>query len=331
MHTRVGISVIGAIASLFVATLPGPSAGAPLAASSPGPEGMAATELTRPAAASGLAGTGDPRLSPAQVSPARVSPSQATPSQPSPSQASQARTPGEILEAAFVNRYSIDLVTQIELVMRGRRGQERGRTIAAVTKVVDGRVYSIGRLLSPEYLRGMTVLMMENDDRGQDAFVFMPSLDKVRRITTAQRSDAFFGSDLTYEDIEQQRADDFEIDAMEAEHLDGEPVYKILARPARPQNYARVDFTVAQSDGALLKIQYSKRNAEHPYRVLRALREHMINLGGHVLPTQIRVENTSRGTHTEVRLTQMSIDLEIPTRIFSVRTLESRAPLPRVR
>jgi len=321
MHTRVGISVIGAIASLFVATLPGPSAGAPLVASSPGPEGMAATELTRPAAASGLAGTDDSRLSP----------SQAPPSQASPSQASQARTPGEILEAAFVNRYSIDLVTQIELVMRGRRGQERGRTIAAVTKVVDGRVYSIGRLLSPEYLRGMTVLMMENDDRGQDAFVFMPSLDKVRRITTAQRSDAFFGSDLTYEDIEQQRADDFEIDAMEAEHLDGEPVYKIRARPARPQNYARVDFTVAQSDGALLKIQYSKRNAEHPYRVLRALREHMINLGGHVLPTQIRVENTSRGTHTEVRLTQMSIDLEIPTRIFSVRTLESRAPLPRVR
>jgi hypothetical protein len=308
MHPRFAISAIGAIASLFVATFPGLSAGAPSVASSPGPEGMAATELTRPAAASGLAGTGDPRLSP-----------------------SQARTPGEILEAAFVNRYSIDLVTQIELVMRGRRGQERGRTIAAVTKVVDGRVYSIGRLLSPEYLRGMTILMMETEDRGQDAFVFMPSLDKVRRITTAQRSDAFFGSDLTYEDIEQQRAEDFEIDAMEAEHLDGEPVYKIRARPARPENYARVDFTVAQSDGALLKIQYSKRNAEHPYRVLRALREHMINLGGHVLPTQIRVENTSRGTHTEVRLTQMSIDLEIPTRIFSVRTLESRAPLPRVR
>ena len=331
MHTRVGISVIGAIASLFVATPPGPSAGAPLVASSPGPEGMAATELTRPAAASGLAGTGDSRLSPSQVSPTQPSPSQAPPPQPSPSQASQARTPGEILEAAFVNRYSIDLVTQIELVMRSRRGQERGRTIAAVTKVVDGRVYSIGRLLSPEYLRGMTVLMMETEDRGQDAFVFMPSLDKVRRITTAQRSDAFFGSDLTYEDVEQQRAADFEIDAMEAEHLGGEPVYKIRARPARPENYARVDFTVAQSDGALLKIQYSKRNAEHPYRVLRALREHMINLGGHVLPTLIRVDNTSRGTHTEVRLTQMSIDLEIPTRIFSVRTLESRAPLPRVR
>ena len=326
MHTRVGISVIGAIASLFVATLPGLSAGAPSVASSPGSEGMAATELTRPAAASGLAGTGDPRLSPSLASPA-----QAPPSQPSPSQASQVRTPGEILEAAFVNRYSIDLVTQIELVMRGRRGKERGRTIAAVTKVVDGRVYSIGRLLSPEYLRGMTVLMMETEDRGQDAFVFMPSLDKVRRITTAQRSDAFFGSDLTYEDIEQQRAADFEIDAMEAEHLGGEPVYKIRARPARPENYARVDFTVAQSDGALLKIQYSKRNAEDPYRVLRALREHMIDLGGHVLPTQIRVDNTSRGTHTEVRLTQMSIDLEIPTRIFSVRTLESRAPLPRVR
>jgi hypothetical protein len=242
-----------------------------------------------------------------------------------------ALSPGEVLEAAFVNRYSVDLVTQIELVMRDGRNRERRRTIAAVTKVVDGRVYSIGRLLSPEYLRDMTVLMMESENREQDAFVFMPSLDKVRRITTAQRSDAFFGSDITYEDIEQQRAEDFEFDGMEIGRLGEESVYRIQARPARVDNYARAVFTVAQSDFALLEILYYKRSAEAPYRIIRASREHMTVLDGHVLPTRIHVENTMRGTQTDVLLTKMRTDLEIPTRIFSVRTLESRAPLPRAR
>ena len=35
-----------------------------------------------------------------------------------------------------------------------------------------------------------------------------------------------------------------------------------------------------------------------------------------------------RGTHTEVQLSDLDIELEIPNRIFSVRTLESKAPLP---
>jgi hypothetical protein len=236
-----------------------------------------------------------------------------------------------ILESAFVNRYSIDLVAQIELVMHGRGGQTRARTIRAATKVIDGRVYSIGRLLSPEYLRDMTILMIETEDRGQDAFIFMPSLDKVRRITTAQRSDAFFGSDVTYEDIEQQRADDFEFDSLEEIDHDGERAYVVHARPARKGNYARAVFTIAKADSALLGVDYYKRNAEEPYRVIEAPRAEMVRMGDHILPTHLSVENRVRGTRTEVYLEKMSVDVDIPRRVFSVRTLESRAPLPRVR
>ena len=240
-------------------------------------------------------------------------------------------SPAVILEAAFVNRYSVDMVTRIELIMHGRRGQQRERTLAAATKVVDGRVYSIGRLLSPEYLRDMTVLMMETHDRGQDAFVFMPSLDKVRRISTAQRSDAFFGSDVTYEDIEQQRADEFEFDSMEEGLLEGEPIYRIHTRPARGGNYARAIFTVARKDHALLNVQYFKRDTDDPYRVIDAPRKDMVVLDGHVLPTRISVENRMRGTRTDVLMTKMSTEIKIPNRIFSVRTLEARSPIPQVR
>ena len=178
----------------------------------------------------------------------------------------------------------MDLVTRIELLMHGRGSQKRARTIAAVTKVIAGRVFSIGRLLSPEYLRDMTVLMMENESRGQDAFIFMPSLDKVRRITTAQRSDAFFGSDVTYEDIEQQRADDFEIDSLEEIQHNGELAYRIGARPARRGNYARVVFVVAKADNAMLESGYYKRGADEPYRVIESPRSGMVQMGGHILP-----------------------------------------------
>jgi hypothetical protein len=234
----------------------------------------------------------------------------------------------KILREAFVNRYAVDLVSHIELVMRNRSGQERRRSLNAVSKVVDGRVHSIGRLLSPEYLRGMAVLMMEADDRSQDAFIFMPSLDKVRRITTAQRGDAFFGTDVTYEDVEQQRVDEFRLRGMKAVEYRGEAAYEIQAEPLRRYNYERALFTIAQSDAAILQVLYYKRKATDPYRVIESPREHMVSMGEHVLPTRLRVENRMRGTSTDVFFTDLRADVPIRTRLFSVRTLESQSPLP---
>ena len=250
------------------------------------------------------------------------------PAAPRADAASTAPAPEEVLDAAFANRYKVDLVTTIELVMHGRGGQQRQRTIEAVTKVIDGKVNSIGRLVEPEYLRGMTVLMMETENRGQNAFVFMPSLNRVRRITTAQRGDAFFGSDVTYEDIEQQYVDEFDFDGIEEGELNGEAVYQVHVRPNRRYNYARATFTIAQTDSAILQTRYYKRGTDEPYRVIAAPRAHMVDLAGHVLPTRLKVENRMRGTHTEVQLSNLDIELEIPNRIFSVRTLEQERPLP---
>ncbi|MFP6641363.1 MAG: outer membrane lipoprotein-sorting protein [Myxococcota bacterium] len=233
-----------------------------------------------------------------------------------------------VLDAAFVNRYEVDLTTRIDLTIHGRSGQQRHRTLRAVTKVIDNRVHSLGRITSPEHLRGMTVMMMEAENRGHDAFLYLPSLDKVRRISTSQRGDAFFGTDVTYEDIEHQTVADFNVAEIEHGTLEGEAVYRIHARPKRRSNYERVVFTIAEKDGAMLGSAYFKRDAKEPYRVLTAPRSHMIESGGHVLPTRMRDENIMRGTYTEVALHDLRTDEKIDDRIFSIKTLESRRDLP---
>ena len=267
-------------------------------------------------------GVGSLALGPASGSASETPPDVST---PPPAEAEAAR---EVLEAAFKNRYEVDLTTQIELVVHSRSGQQRKRTLNAVTKVIDNRVHSLGRLTSPEHLRGMTVMMMEAEDRSHDAFIYMPSLDKVRRINTSQRGDAFFGTDVTYEDIEHQTVSDYTFSKMTRETIDGEPTFRIHASPKRRFNYDRVVFTIAEKDGAILGADYFKRGADEPYRVLSAPRSHMIESGGHVLPTFMRVENRMKGSHTDVALRNLRTDQEIDDRIFSVRTLESRRDLP---
>ncbi|MCH2170301.1 outer membrane lipoprotein-sorting protein [Myxococcota bacterium] len=241
------------------------------------------------------------------------------------------RKPEEILSAAFTNRYEIDLISRIELRVRDRSGQERKRVLQVATKLFEDRVHSIGRLESPTYLRGMTVLMIEAKGRGHETFMFMPSLNRVRRISTAQRGDAFFGTDVTYEDIERRRLDDYEILDMTTTELLQEPVYRIRARPRAQYSYANLVFTIAQRDSSILAVEYFKRGAKSPYRVISAPREHMTLSAGHVLPTRMYVENRTRGTTTEVHISNLHSETNIGERFFSVRTLESGAPIPRQR
>ena len=233
-----------------------------------------------------------------------------------------------ILAAAFANRYEVDLTSKVQLVMRNDHGQERRREFQAAYKLIDGRMHSIGRLVWPHYLRGMTILTIESDDRGHDAFIYLPSLGKVRRISTSQRGDSFFGSDVTYEDLERRRIDEYDLDRMEAGASGGELAYVISGRSRREFSYARIVFIVSQADGAILETQHFKRGQETPFRVISAPRGGMVEKDGHVLPTRLTVYNRLRGTSTEVIFEDLQINPAIDDHLFSVSTLERDRDLP---
>ena len=235
---------------------------------------------------------------------------------------------GEILDRAFEQRYEVDLTSVIDLVMRDESGHERRRRFHAMSKMIGDRLHSIGRLTEPEYLRGMTVLTIEAKDRGHDAFLYLPSLDRVRRVSTAQRGDAFFGTDVTYEDLERQRAEEYDLLPLRSEPYAGEQVWIVEGRPLRRYNYARARFTIAQVDLAILEVQYFKRGVADPFRVIRAPRATMVTQDGHAVPTRLSVTNTASKTTTEVVISELKINPEIDDRAFSLQALESQRPLP---
>jgi hypothetical protein len=252
----------------------------------------------------------------------------ATPDGPDSPAVVAAETSESVLAAAFRNRYAVDSNSNIELVMRSASGSEQSRQIHLVTKMIKGRLNSISRLNEPEYLRGMTILTIEKGGGRHDAFVFLPSLDKVRRITTAQKGDAFFGSDITYEDLERRRVEEFDLEALETAELDGEPVYRIRGAMIEKGTYSRIEFIIAQSDHSILVTRYYKRGQESPYRVIVAPRATMLAQGGHVLPTRLIASDELRGTVTEVLIHNLRVNPPLDDRLFTVATLEQERKLP---
>jgi hypothetical protein len=244
------------------------------------------------------------------------------------SDASAAPTSLSVLGHAFANRYQVNLTSKINLVMQNRTGQERRRRFHAVTMLIDDRVHSLGRLVWPNHLRGMTILTIEAENRSHDAFVYLPSLEKTRRITTAQRAETFLGSDVTYEDLERRRVEEYDLAPLETGSHRGEPVYVIRARSRRDFSYSHVVFHVARGDGAILLATYFKSGTELPFRLIEAPRPFMVERRGHVLPTRLIVRNRLRGTTTRVEFEELKVDPPIDPHIFSSTTLDLQRDLP---
>ena len=104
--------------------------------------------------------------------------------------------------------------------------------------------------------------------------MYLPELDKVRRVSSAQRGDSFLGSDITYADLERLRSEDFvPVELARGERGD-EATWVVLARPVRKQHYSRIEFTVAQADEAPSEAASAVDDAAAPAQDQRAGHAH---------------------------------------------------------
>ena len=234
----------------------------------------------------------------------------------------------ELLTRAFDNRYEVDTRSVVRLVVSGGRGAATQRRLAVATKRIDGRLHSLGRFSEPDYLRGMTILSIENARGGGDHFVYFRELAKLRRITSSQRADSFVGTDLSFEDFERRRVADYRLELRQPEKLGGEPVHVVAGTPRYASGYARVEFRIARADAAILETRYFKRDAESAYKVIHTPRADTKRIGEHSLPTRIRVENFARGTQTEAWIEQLAVDPGLEDGLFSAAAVEVGRPIP---
>ena len=232
-------------------------------------------------------------------------------------------TPEALLEAAFANRYEVDTIYEMELIMRDRGGREQRRRLHTVSKRIDGRSHSMGQVAEPASLRGTSVLIIEAQSGGQDMFVYLPALRRARRVSSSQRMDAFLGSDLTYEDFERQRAKDSPSEPLPDEQVAGEAARSCARCPRTSAPTPRwcSRSAVGPRDP---RVPLFPAGATTPYRVIATPRSAMRERGGHLLPTRFEVRNLDRGTSTELAILELAVDRPIEDRLFSVRALEQQ-------
>lgn len=242
----------------------------------------------------------------------------------------QPDSPARALTEALERRFGCDLLGRARIRVEGRGGEVLERDLDMASKSIDGRLHSLARFTAPEYLRGSALLSIERASAtsSDEHFLYLRSIARVRRVTSAQRGDAFLGSDLSYEDFERRRGPEYEARVAKTIDSFGEPVDWVEARPRYESGYDRVEFAIAKSDRAILAARYYLGENAIPYKELRAPRGQFQSLGACLIPTRLEIRNAQRGSTTIVQIRDLQIAPPLDDALFSAAALESGRGIP---
>ena len=236
----------------------------------------------------------------------------------------------ELLDRAFRNLYAEDYIQTLVLATQSRGGREMRRRLQITRRqsVRPGR--ALLRFLYPEAIRRTSVLILENQGESDDLFVYLPAVRLTRHLSNAQRADSFFGTDLSYEDIEPKHIEDFQARWLSEEERAGlypgsaaEPckLMEITAAPGFESAYEKQISCVEPERAIIAWTDFYAKG-----RVLKRLSidlGEVKRVGERHVPFLITVETPRSRSVTRVITEDYDLRAEIPDQLFNTWNLEA--------
>jgi hypothetical protein len=229
---------------------------------------------------------------------------------------------GALLARAFERSFEQPGVRRVELrILRG------GRTVARrVFDAAHRREGALGRTLlrftAPDYLRGHALLVLDAGRGRSDAWLYQPEEQRPRRVGTAQKADSFYGSDLTFEDLERPHWERWRIAPAGAAEEAGRSCRVVDATPPPDSQYARLRIWIDPLRAGVARIDFFRDAAGQPIKRLRVDLAAAPEERGFLRVGRLRMDQLGRDARTELVVTRMQIDPEVAARVFSAMRLE---------
>jgi hypothetical protein len=92
---------------------------------------------------------------------------------------------------------------------------------------------SVLRFTAPAEVKGVALLVHNHKDRSSDQWMWTPALQRDRRVALQDRSTRFFGTDFSFEDLEERDAYQFEYKILGEEPIGAHQCWKLESRPVK--------------------------------------------------------------------------------------------------
>jgi outer membrane lipoprotein-sorting protein len=174
----------------------------------------------------------------------------------------------------------------------------------------------------PFDIRHSGYLVIHNDERADDQFVYLPERRKVVRVNL--RSEAVFGTDFSFEDILPREAQDATYQRLEDDVIAGVPTFTVEAIPTDFANseYSRFLVYVEKARYVPLRTRYWDE-AGVEVKEMRVDPSSIELHDGVWLPMRVTMRHLLYETSTSLEVTHLEPNPELPRSTFALQRLES--------
>jgi hypothetical protein len=125
-----------------------------------------------------------------------------------------------------------------------------------------GSSKAVLKFTAPAEVKGMALLILNHPDRASDQWMWTPAINRERRIALQDRSTRFFGTDFTFEDLEERDVSQYDYRLLGEEAIAGVPSWKIESTPKRAKGsqYTHSYVWVRKNDYVVARMEGYKRD-----------------------------------------------------------------------
>jgi outer membrane lipoprotein-sorting protein len=184
-----------------------------------------------------------------------------------------------------------DSIAAMSMILRNKQGDESRRELRVRTLEVEGDGdKGLSIFDKPADVKGTAFLTFTHKTGPDDQWLYLPSLKRVKRIASKNKSGPFMGSEFAYEDISSQEVDKYTYRYLRDEPCGELECFVIERVPVDPNSgYTRQVVWIDKQEYRPQKVDYYDRKNDplktltfHEYRQYldrywRAMRQEMVN------------------------------------------------------
>src|ERR1700679_669102 len=146
------------------------------------------------------------------------------------------------------------------------------QVIDAKTKITEKRwIYdrigshgaskTVLRFTAPAEVKGVALLVLNHPDRASDQWMWTPAIGRERRIALQDRSTRFFGTDFSFENLEERDTNQYDYKLLGEEQAGGAACWKIESRPKQSKisQYTHSYLWIRKDNYAIAQIENYKQ------------------------------------------------------------------------
>ena len=194
---------------------------------------------------------------------------------------------------------------------------EKRWTVARLGSHGDSK--EVIRFTAPPEVKGVALLVVNHPDRASDQWMWTPAIERDRRIALQDRSTRFFGTDFSFEDLEERDVKQYDYSLLGEEPIDGVACWKIqsIPRQSKLSQYSKSIVWIRKDNYAVARIDSFVKDQA----VRRLAYLDIRNIQGIWTARETVMTDLKRGSVTRLALDKVEYNLPLRDDSFTLQAI----------